>query len=193
MKEFEIPLKCECSKVEGVIRIKSGEGNNIVCHCDDCQRFADYLGKKDIILNENLGTELFQITPNKLEITKGKEHLACMQLKPKGLIRWYTACCKTPVANTINGKMAFNGVFHKFMDFSSFGEPKEAALGNVLTYCMSRYSKGELPSNSHPKYPMGVFLRIIKMILSGFILKTNKPNQFFCEETLKPIVEPVHY
>ena len=187
MEEIKMSLRCECSKIEGEIKVKRGEGNNIVCHCDDCQAFAHYLGKKDQILTKNLGTELFQVTPNKLQITKGKEFLACMQLKPKGLIRWYSSCCNTPIANTINAKMAFNGVFHNFINFK---EPKEAVLGDVLTYCMSRYSVGELPSNSHPKYPLGVTLKIVKMILGGFLLKTNKPSPFFLEDTMEPVAKP---
>jgi hypothetical protein len=176
--------------VEGFIEMKPKGGNNIVCHCDDCQSFAKFLGSTDKILTKNLGTELFQITPNKLKITKGKELLECMQLSPKGLKRWYTSCCKTPVANTINAKIAFNGVFHRFIDFQSSNVHKEKVLGEVLTYCMSRYAQGELPNNSHPKYPLGVTLKIIKMILSGFILKTNMPNQFFHKDTLEPISKP---
>ena len=114
-----------------------------------------------------------------------------MQLKPKGLIRWYASCCNTPIANTINGKMAFNGVFHQFMDFSSLKEVKEKVLGNVLTYCMSRYAEGELPPNSHPKYPFGVSMRIVKMLISGVFFKTNRPSPFFEEGSLEPISKPI--
>ncbi len=190
MNKIKIPLRCECSTVEGFIEIKPKGGNNIVCHCDDCQAFAKYLGREDVILTKNLGTELFQVTPNQLHITKGKDSLACMKLKPKGLCRWYTNCCKTPVANTINGKMAFNGVYHRFIEFESMEIPKEEALGAVQTYCMTQYGQGEFPKNSHLKYPISATLKIIKMLLGGLIFGTNRPNQFFDEVTLMPISKP---
>lgn len=191
MEMVNIPLKCECSEVEGVITMKPGDGNNIVCYCDDCQAFAQFLGNVDKILTPNCGSELFQITPNKLKITKGKDQLAAMKLSPKGMNRWYTKCCNTPVANTLTAKVAFNGISQKFMDFDALSIPKEDALGEVSAYCMDRFAKGETPKGSHAKYPMGTTLKILKMILGGFITKSYKPNVFFDLDTGEPIAKPV--
>lgn len=190
MDFIELPLKCECTKVEGVITMKAKAGNNIVCHCDDCQAFAKYLGKETVILNQNNGTELFQITPNKLKIHKGKENLSCVKLSPKGLIRWYTSCCKTPVANTINGKLAFCGIFHQFMSFNKASMSKDEVLGRVVTKCMTKFAVGELPEDSHPKFPVSASLRVVKMLLSGILFGTSKPNELFDSHSLTPIVRP---
>ncbi|MBX2799781.1 MAG: hypothetical protein KTR31_19035 [Myxococcales bacterium] len=43
---------------------------------------------------------MFQFTPARITFTEGSEALRCMRLGPKGPLRWYTDCCKTPVANT---------------------------------------------------------------------------------------------
>ncbi|MBT4792334.1 MAG: hypothetical protein HON90_12255 [Halobacteriovoraceae bacterium] len=191
MEKIKIPLKCQCSQVQGYVHTKPQDGNNVVCFCDDCQAFAQFLGNPQNVLTENNGTELFQITPNKLKLTQGKNNLACMQLSPKGLKRWYTSCCKTPVANTMNGKIAFNGIIQKFIDFDALDISKQDAIGEVSDYCMSRFAKGELPENSHPKYPLGITIKIFKMILLGYVFKTYRPNEFFSEETGEPVIAPV--
>jgi hypothetical protein len=190
MKEIEIPLKCECGKVEGTITLKPADGNNVVCCCDDCQSFTHFLGKADTLLTPYKGTELFQVTPDKVKITQGHDQIACMQLSPKGLKRFYTKCCHTPVANTLGAKFAFNGIPHAFMDFKSMNVPKEKAIGPVLTHCMAKFAKGEVPKPNHPKFPFNVTLKIVKMLLLGRLSKKYQPNQFYDLNTGLPVAKP---
>ena len=35
-----------------------------------------------------------------VSFTSGIEHLACLSLTEKGLLRWYAKCCNTPICNT---------------------------------------------------------------------------------------------
>ena len=98
----EVPLKCSCGSVQGVARdVSPKTGNRLVCMCDDCQAYAHHLGRAEHILDRNGGTEVFQLTPSQLTLTEGREHLRCLRLKEKGLMRWYAGCCNTPVANTL--------------------------------------------------------------------------------------------
>jgi len=74
-------------------------GTRAVCYCRDCQAFDAHLkgGRRDV----HGGTHIFQTLPNEVRITFGDEHLACLRLGPRGLIRWYANCCGTPLANTL--------------------------------------------------------------------------------------------
>ncbi|MFK7874090.1 MAG: DUF6151 family protein [Oligoflexales bacterium] len=191
MTQHPIPLKCSCGEVEGKILISSTlEGNNITCMCDDCQSFAYYLHREHDILNENKGTPIFQITPNKISIHKGKNNLACLQLKSKGLKRWYTNCCKTPVANTISSKIAFNGIFHQFIDFQSMDPQHVKEFQSFKNHCMGKFGKGPFPVNTSAGFPLSLTLNIAKTILWGFFKKTYKPNTFFDLDSGNPISKP---
>lgn len=191
-QSLNLKLRCECGEVRGRLLVKSlEEGNNITCMCDDCQSFAHYLEKGQTILNENGGTPIFQVTPNKVEITKGKDKLTCMQLGPKGIKRWYTSCCKTPVANTLSAKMAFNGIFHQMIDFNSMAPEVAQSMSRFRNHCMGHFGKGELPANTSKKFPLGLTLKIMGTLLKGKVLKTYQPNAFFDIETGRPIQNPI--
>ncbi len=81
-----------------------------MCYCKDCQAGARALGA-DFALNDRGGTEIFQTVPSHIDITQGQDHLACLRLSPNGLMRWYAACCDTPMFNTLaTPKLVFSGV-----------------------------------------------------------------------------------
>ncbi|MFT4197494.1 MAG: DUF6151 family protein, partial [Pseudoxanthomonas sp.] len=70
------------------------------CYCRDCQAFARFLGQPGV-LDAHAGTDIVPMAPAGLRITAGFDQVACMSLSPKGLLRWYAACCRTPLANTL--------------------------------------------------------------------------------------------
>lgn len=46
-----------------------------------------------------------------VSFTSGIEHLACLSLTEKGLLRWYAKCCNTPICNTArNWKVPYVGL-----------------------------------------------------------------------------------
>lgn len=71
-----------------------------VCYCPSCRIFALKTGAGDA-LDEAGGSDLLQVAPEDVRFLRGSENLRWMQLTPKGPARWYTACCNTPVANTL--------------------------------------------------------------------------------------------
>ncbi len=92
-------LNCRCSAVQW--HIKAGAaGRHVMCYCADCQSEPNHLGVSDTFL-DNGGTQIFQTTPDQFVFDKGVDHLGLLRLGPKGLFRWYTTCCNTPVANTL--------------------------------------------------------------------------------------------
>ena len=46
------------------------------------------------------GAEFVATRAEHVAFEAGTEHLACLSLSEKGLLRWYAACCNTPIANT---------------------------------------------------------------------------------------------
>ncbi|ACY14154.1 DUF6151 family protein [Haliangium ochraceum] len=98
----DIPLQCTCGTLRGVLRAVTPTSSlHVTCYCGDCQTFAHVLGRADEILDERGGTEICQVSPAQLAFTAGQEQLACLRLSPRGLMRWYAACCDTPLGNTL--------------------------------------------------------------------------------------------
>ncbi|MFK7996710.1 MAG: DUF6151 family protein [Granulosicoccus sp.] len=183
-----ISVKCQCGEVRGsATDVTPSSGNRVVCCCSDCQAFAVYLGRDSDTLDDFGGTEIFQISQAQLSIQQGQEKLQCLQLKKKGLIRWYTSCCNTPVGNTINAKMPFVGVIHTFMDVPD----RDSVLGPVRAYVQTQYAKGapDYPSHS-AKFPLGITVRIIRKMLLWKVQGKQKPSVFFGADG-RPIVKPI--
>ena len=92
-------LSCRCGAVHWQIAPEA-PGAHVVCYCSDCQTAARHL-RAEAMLDADGGTSIFQTLPAYVSITHGSENLALLRLSPKGLFRWHTTCCDTPVANTL--------------------------------------------------------------------------------------------
>jgi hypothetical protein len=183
----DVPLKCSCGKVRGVAtNISPRTGNRAVCYCDDCQAFARYLGREADIQDEYGGTEVFQITPAQVTINQGADQLRCMRLRPKGLIRWYTDCCKTPVGNTVSATLPFVGLIHNFMDNK---DTRDTQLGPVRYYVQGKFARGKPARHVDPGFPLRSFTQIIPWLLLAMLRRQNKPNPFF-DAAGKPVSAP---
>ncbi len=97
----EVQVRCRCGEVVGVVTNASPQKvNRVICYCDDCQAFAHQLGRADL-LNAQGGSDIVQVAPASLTFIKGQNRIAGVRLTPKGLFRWHTTCCNTPVGNTL--------------------------------------------------------------------------------------------
>ena len=188
-----ISLKCACGAVEGeAIDVTPNSGNRVICCCSDCQEFANYLARdaesiKEETLDAFGGTEIFQISQSQLKIHKGHDKLQSMRLKKKGLLRWYTTCCNTPVGNTVSAKVPFVGVIHTFIDLPD----SDAVLGPVIAVVQTQHAIGEPDYPKHSaKFPLGITLRIIWKMLVWKIQGKSKPSVFFSEDGA-PITQAV--
>lgn len=88
---------CRCGSVSANVPVT---GKRIVCYCKSCRAFVEQFDEADR-LDPAGGSELIQVAPDKVSFTKGTEHLRWMKLTEKGPMRWYAACCGTPMANTL--------------------------------------------------------------------------------------------
>ena len=185
-----IKLACECGKIQGEARdITPNSGNHVVCCCIDCQAFANYLDKGDTVLDECGGTRIYQTSQSQVKIGQGIEHIICLKLTQKGITRWYSACCNTPIGNTLNAKMPFIGLVHSFMQHS----PDLAQnLGPVRAYVQTQYAiKTPTYLKHSAKFPLGITLRIVRKILSWKIRKMGQPSVFYDAQgkvAVKPII-----
>lgn len=187
-----ISLRCICGNVRGVATNVSPEtGNRLVCMCDDCQAYAYYLGRADEMLDENGGTDIYQLSPSQIVIESGKENIRCVRLTSGGLIRWYASCCNSAIGNTLgSAKISFVGMPHTFMDHQGDGRKRDEVLGPCRLSIYGCYGKGKLPLGVHPKVPFRFFVRVFCFIVSSSFKKKNFPSPFFDETSGKPVVEP---
>jgi hypothetical protein len=110
------PLHCRCGTLKGYV-VHSAGVNRCVCYCRDCQAFAHFLGRPGEILDARGGTDVIQTRPANVIFTQGRDALACMRLTERGLLRWYAACCNTPIGNTLaNHRVSFVGLVHSCLE-----------------------------------------------------------------------------
>jgi hypothetical protein len=94
-----LPIQCTCGSVRGELHaVSPATVQNLVCHCADCRTFVRHLDRAGDLLTEHGGTAVVHSTPARMHLTAGIEHVGLVRLSPKGLLRFYTTCCNTPLA-----------------------------------------------------------------------------------------------
>ena len=183
-----LKLKCQCGAVQGsATNLTPRNGNRVVCYCQDCQDFAGFLETDMQILDAADGTEICQTSQSQIKINQGSENLRVMKLTSKGLLRWHTSCCQTPIGNSISAAVPFFGLVHNFFD----ADERETYFGEVQVYCQTQDATAEVDHpKAHPKFPLGLNLRILKQILVWRLQGKHKPSAFF-DAAGKPVAEPL--
>ena len=99
--------------------------------------------------------------PSRVTIEQGQDQLRCLRLSPKGLLRWHTACCNTPVANQLaKPRLPFVGIPLAFV-----AEPE--AIGPPKHRIMARFAHGS-PPGAHQGAPLGFFMGFGLYVLAMF-------------------------
>jgi hypothetical protein len=66
-----LPLGCRCGHVRGVANdVTPNSGFRFICYCWDCQAFARFLGRPDV-LDQAGGTDIFQMPGGPREAHRG--------------------------------------------------------------------------------------------------------------------------
>ena len=203
------PLRCRCGTLQGQVH-DPRNSNHGVCYCRDCQAFAHFLGRPGEVLDERGGTEVIQVLPRNVVFTQGADALACMRLTSKGLVRWYAACCKTPVGNTLDTpKMSFIGLVHTCLKGApeavnsaagsaggstgggsgTGGKSLDEVFGPVRCWVNPGGAKGEpKPKVAGLWRALGWFFgNVVRARLNGDYRKTP----FFNMATGQPVVQPL--
>jgi hypothetical protein len=187
---LNLPLRCRCGQVRGVASgVSASAGCRVLCYCMDCQAFARFLGRADV-LDAAGGTDIFQMPPRHLRLIEGRELVQCLRLREGGVHRWYTNCCRTPMANTAGPRIPLAGVLHCFMDHQADGRPRDVVLGPPLARIYASSATGPLPPTAPAAPSLTVIVRRMSMLLGWSLRGLARPNPFFDDSTNAPCVVP---
>jgi len=181
----DIPLRCRCDRMRGVARaISPSSGFRFICYCKDCQAFARFLERPDI-LDDAGGTDIFQMPLGQVTFTAGFEALRCVRLSGK-VLRWYADCCRTPIANTAaEPRFPVVALIHSIMDCAA-GQSRDSLLGPPLCRIYEHSAIGPLPSNAAPPPSLRVFAYRATKVVGWWMGGLARPNPFFDDCTKAP-------
>ena len=135
-------FQCQCATLRGEI-VQPARGVRAVCYCGDCQTYAHLLGEPQRVLDPLGGTEVVATPASNVRFTTATGTLACISLSPRGLLRWYASCCRTPIANTPrNHKLPYVGMVHACLRQP---DPLERSFPQVQLRVNTAHAKGHPP------------------------------------------------
>lgn len=168
-------------------------GFRFVCYCADCQAFARFLDRLDV-LDAAGGTDIFQMAAGCVTLTVGADALRCISFSGK-VLRWYADCCGTPIANTAaSARFPVVALIHSFMEAQAFmaalGRSRNELLGPPLCRIYERSAAGPVPPDAPPPPSSGMFVRRGAKILGWWLRGRGQPNPFFDAQTHAPLSPP---
>ena len=188
---LDLPLRCRCSHVRGVASdVSPSSGFRFICYCKDCQAFAHFLERLEV-LDPAGGTDIFQMPPARVKLTAGTDAVRCLRLSEKGVLRWYTDCCRTPIGNTAaSPRFPVIAIVHSFMVHGADGRSRDEVLGPPLCRIYERSAVGPLPANAPAPPSLGVFARRSSKIFGWWMRGLARPTTFFDADTNAPRAVP---
>jgi hypothetical protein len=193
----DLSLRCRCGHVHGAAReVSPSSGFHFVCYCQDCQAFAGFLQRPDV-LDAAGGTDIFQMPAGRVKIAGGADALRCLRLRANtSVLRWYADCCRTPIANTAaTPRFPIVALIHSFMAENVTNDPatgrsRDGPLGPPLCRIYERSATAALPPNAPPPPSPGVFARRASLMLGWWMRGLGRPNPFFDGRTNRPLCAP---
>jgi hypothetical protein len=184
-----LALRCRCGHVRGVAQdVAPSAGFRFVCYCTDCQAFAGFLARPDVLDGAG-GTDIFHMPIGRVKLIEGTHAVRCLQFSSK-IFRWYTECCKTPIGNTAGPRFPVVGLIHSFMGDDADGRSRDELLGAPLCRIFERSAIGPLPANAPPPPSFGLMALRGSKLLGWWWRGLGRPNPFFDHETGAPLSEP---
>ena len=179
-------VQCRCGRLRGVLK-PTRPSNRCICYCRDCRTFARHLGDPDKDLDKIGGSEIIQVPPANLSFTQGQEHLACLRLTEKGMLRWYASCCRTPIGNTTTDwRMSFVGLVHSCLRGAD--RSLDDSFGPVTMWTHVGGALGE--SNLRASGELGGIAGIAWFILKARLNGRYKKTPFFHADSGLPVASP---
>lgn len=178
------PLQCRCGQLRGRVAL-SAPAVRTICYCPDCRTFARFLPQADAILDASGGTELVATEPSAVVFEHGLDALACMSLSERGLLRWFSTCCRTPIGNTPRDRrMHYVGLVHSCLAT----KPLEPSFGPVRLRVNTNSATGPVPPNR-----VGGWLSLFTLLRSlglSRITGRYRQNPFFPRDDGEPLTRP---
>jgi len=184
----DLPLRCRCGHVRGIANeVTPRSGFRFVCYCRDCQAFARFLQRPDV-LDQAGGTDIFHMPAGHLKLTVGTDALRCLHFSAR-VFRWYADCCKTPIANTAGPRFPVVGLIHSFISHDVDGRSRDQVLGAPLCRLFENSAVGPLPPNAPPPRSLGLVARRGPTLLGWWLRGLGRPHPFF-DHTNAPLSTP---
>lgn len=175
---------CRCGQVRGRVAGPSPRAvNRVLCYCADCQAFAHALGRPDI-LDARGGSDVIQIAPAAMTIERGQEHVAALRLTEKGLHRFHSACCGTPLGNTHGLSLPVIGIPKPAFEVE--GQDLDVLFGPPVGGVYGEDAIGGAPPGSKG-VPMAFLARTILKIVGWRLAGRGWPHPFFDRATRRPL------
>ena len=163
-------------------------GFRLVCYCRDCQAFARFLERPDV-LDAAGGTDIFQMPTGRVKLTAGTDAVRCLHFSRK-VFRWYTDCCRTPIGNTAGPRFPVVGLIHSFMRHDADGRSRDEVLGAPLCRIYERSAVGPLPPDAPAPPSLGLFALRGSRLLGWWLRGLGRPSPFFDARTNAPLSVP---
>ncbi|MBV7255680.1 hypothetical protein KCG44_02645 [Pacificimonas sp. WHA3] len=138
------------------------------------------------MLDSNGGTALFQTRCARLWIRTGRDDLRCVHLTDKPTLRWYAACCRTPMFNSYaTGRVPYLTAFVANLD----SDRRAQVLGPPVSLLFAEEATGDVGKVSKfsmPRFILRFVLRMAKDIIGG----DRRRSPLFEPQSLRPISPP---
>jgi hypothetical protein len=182
-----VPLRCRCGRFQAEVD-HPGRGTRAVCYCKDCQAFAHFLGLPPGMLDAHGGTDIVAVRPRDVRFLQGVEQLACRSLTPRGTLRWFTACCRTPIGNTPRDlRLSHVGLVHTALETP--GADLGAAFGPVRMRVNRQSAHGRPPASPRVAFAASL-LRYLSGLAWSRVSGRYRANPFFDPQSGRPRAEP---
>lgn len=175
MTGTKVPFSCDCGQVHGTINeVAPNRGNLVTCYCKSCQTAAQILGATQV-LDAHGGTAVFQTVPSKITFVAGADQLACLRLSPKGLLRWYAACCDAPLFTMPDAKwFAIAG-----LNMARIDDADKGAFGKPIAFNSTKSARN--PTSDLKDHGLKrAFIRLTWRALKAFV-RRDSGSPFFTE------------
>jgi hypothetical protein len=185
----DLPLSCKCGHVRGAARaVARRTGFRFVCYCQDCQAFAQFLARPDV-LDSAGGTDIFQLPPGHVTLSAGTDAVRCLHFSSR-VFRWYADCCRTPIANSAGPRFPVVGLIHSFIALDTDTRGRNELLGAPRCRLFERSATGPLPPDAPPPPSFRLFMRRAMSLLGWWLRGLARPNPFFDDRTKAPLAVP---
>jgi len=180
------PFRCACGAVTGQV-VNERCATHSRCYCEDCQAFARFLGREADLLDARGGGEGIQTLPKDVVFATGLGRLACVRLSETGLLRWYAACCNTPIGATPpTSRLPFVGLSPACLQHGP--HRLDDAFGPVRFCLHVKGARGE--PKPKPFGATGFMLWLVYNRLRARFTGGFRRNPFFDVANDRPIVQP---
>jgi len=179
-------ISCDCGSFTATLTAFPNTPGRLVCYCRHCQSYLEKIDRTDV-LDDFGGTEIIPAYPGEVKLTQGAEHLQCYRLTEKGLHRWATSCCNSPIANT---RVGFPWVGIPHTAYTRKNPSALNALGDVRSRIFGRDAKAGSPHRISEKISFRDMLVVMPFILKGKMLKKHRNSPFFEADGETPVSIP---